>query len=242
MKSVLTPAFLAFLALFLSQLLPACILTVERDPSCPPPGPYRAPQLQPAHVHPHPPAGQPGYAAREAAYEPAPYFSTFGSGAPRLQLLLGQRSLDEGDYEPVEDQVALGVEVSQEVPGSAFGWELGLIGSFDEDPVSGIGDVEGRTAELYAGLRKTIAGTSSAVRPYLGGGLSVIGSSFEAGGVDDEDASIAAYAHAGVELEISPTLAVGLDLRGLFGSDLELFGLDTDADYTQLAVFLAVVL
>ena len=224
----------ARLGLALVPLLGACIVTAPRDPRCAPAPRGARPLTHPAA---HPVQQRP--LAREASYAYAP---TFGSGAPRLELSLGQRSLDTGDYEPVEDQVALGLGLSQEVPGSAFGWELGFMGSYDDDPVSGIGEVEGRTAELYGGLRKTLSRRDSAVRPYLGGGLSLVAASFEVAGIDDEDGSIAAYAHAGVEIEVSPSFAVGLDLRGLFGSDIELFGVETDADYTQLAVFLALVL
>lgn len=162
-----------------------------------------------------------------------------GYYGPVLTLAIGQRSLDEGDYEPVEDQIALGVGVHQEPPGSLVGWELGFQGSYDEDDVAGFGDIESSTWELYGGLRKTLV-DGEEVRPYLGAGLSLVGVRFEALGIDDDDSSLAAYAHGGVEIEVSPGFALGLDLRGLFGSEIDLFGVDTDADYGQLALFLAV--
>lgn len=162
-------------------------------------------------------------------------------GGPTLALSIGQNSLDEGDYEPVEDQLALGVGLSQEPPGSIVGWELGLIGSYDEDDVPGFGDIESSTWEFYGGVRKTLV-PGEQVRPYVGGGVSLVGVRYEALGIHDDDASLAGYAHAGVEVAVSPGFALGLDLRGLFGSDIDLFGVDTDADSTQLAFFLAVQL
>jgi opacity protein-like surface antigen len=160
---------------------------------------------------------------------------------PTLSFSVGQNSLDEGDYEPVEDQIALGVGLSHEPPGSFVGWELGLIGSYDEDDVAGFGDIESSTWELYGGVRKTLV-RGEKVRPYVGGGVSLVGVRYEVLGFDDDDSSLAAYAHAGVEVAVSPGFALGLDLRGLFGSDIDLFGVDTDADSTQLEFFLAVQL
>ena len=43
--------------------------------------------------------------------------------------------------------------------------------------------------------------------------------------------------HGGLAWALADALEVGLDLRFLFGSDIELFGVSGDADYTQLAVF-----
>jgi hypothetical protein len=45
----------------------------------------------------------------------------------RLVLYLGERSLDEADWEPVEDQKTFGIELSNENPDSAVGWEIGVM-------------------------------------------------------------------------------------------------------------------
>ena len=70
----------------------------------------------------------------------------------------------------------LGLEFSQERPGSAVGWELGLMASGDESTSSGI-DVEGATAEVYGGVRKSFG--SGSLRPVIGGGLSAIAAAVE---------------------------------------------------------------
>ncbi len=155
----------------------------------------------------------------------------------RFSLYLGQRSLDEDDWEPVEDQLAIGFDYSHEGAGSAIGFEVGLFASGDDDEVGAV-DVEGQTLELSAGIRKTFA-EGSRFRPYVGAGLAVINAEVEAGGTDD-DTSLAGYAHGGLGYQISDTFLIGVDLRLLFGSDLEIAGVDTDADYGQLAVVLAV--
>ena len=155
----------------------------------------------------------------------------------RFALYLGQRSLDEDDWEPVEDQLTLGFDYSHEAAGSAIGFEVGLFASGDDEEVAGA-DVEGPTLELSAGIRKTFA-EGSRIRPYLGAGVAVINAEAEVGGSDD-DTSLAGYAHGGLGYQISDTFVIGVDLRVLFGSDLEIAGVDTDADYGQLALVLAV--
>jgi len=50
----------------------------------------------------------------------------------RIGLYLGQRALDEDDYEPVDEQAAFGLEFSSGGQESV-GWEFGLFGSYDED-------------------------------------------------------------------------------------------------------------
>jgi opacity protein-like surface antigen len=104
------------------------------------------------------------------------------------------------------------------------------MGSSDEGKFAGF-NVRGRTGEVYAGVRKAFG--NDTVRPYLGGGLSIIRGEVDAAGSDDSDTSAAAYLHAGVEFLISPTFFLGLDIRGLFGSSIDMGGVNGDADYTQ---------
>jgi hypothetical protein len=169
-------------------------------------------------------------AALQTAPASAPHPSSTGHDN-RFSIYLGGRSLDEDDYSPVEDQGMIGFEFVHEPPTSAIGFEVGIAGSGDED-----GAVEASTGELYAGFRKTFG--DQAVHPYIGGGLAYIASEVEVGGADDDDASAAAYVHGGVQFDITDAFFVGVDLRVLFGSDLEIGGVDTDADYGQLALVL----
>jgi hypothetical protein len=154
----------------------------------------------------------------------------------RITIYLGQRNLDQDDYAPVDEQAMIGVEFARETAGSLVGWEVGVMGSSDEGSVAGF-DVTGNTAEIYGGVRKTFG--SGSVRPYVGGGLSVINSEVEvsgSGSADDE--SLAGYAHLGVSVDVTEAFFLGLDLRVLFGSDLSIGGVNTDADYGQLALIL----
>jgi hypothetical protein len=156
----------------------------------------------------------------------------------RFSIYIGQRNLDDDDYDPVDKQTTLGLEFAHEPAGSAIGWEVGLMGSGQDDEISGV-DVEGRTGEIYGGIRKTFG--QGSIRPFVGGGISFIRSKVHVDGLGSEDdTSPAGYFHGGVLFLASETFALGLDLRVLFGSDLDLGGFDTDADYAQLALFLGV--
>jgi hypothetical protein len=159
----------------------------------------------------------------------------------RVGLYLGQRNLDEDDYEPVDEQVMLGLEFVHEAADSVVGWEFGLAGSADEETVQILGedvDVEATTGEVYAGIRKSIG--SGRFRPYIGGGVAYIQSELEVstplGSADVDDGSIAGYLHVGVSFDLTPGFFIGVDLRALLGSDVEYEGFESDADYEQLAL------
>lgn len=155
----------------------------------------------------------------------------------RVSLYVGVRSLDEDDYEPIEDQATFGLEFSDDRRGSRMlGWEIGFMLSGDDRSAGGA-DVEGTTAEVYGGLHESF-GTGT-VRPYLGGGVSFIASKVDIAGVgEDTDSSYALYMHGGVAFDVNSSLLLGIDFRLLFGSDMDIAGVETDADYGQAAVFL----
>lgn len=157
----------------------------------------------------------------------------------QFKVYLGQRSLDENDWAPIEDQAALQFEYSQESPDAAVGWEVGLGGSADSATIDvGFGpqDATLSTGELYGGVRKTFG--SGNVRPYVGGGLSFINLDVELDSASEDDNSLGMYLHGGVEFILGQSFALGLDLRALFGSDITIAGFSTDADYAQAALTL----
>jgi Outer membrane protein beta-barrel domain len=157
----------------------------------------------------------------------------------QIKVYLGQRSLDEDDWSPVEDQAALQLEYSHESPDDAVGWEVGIGGSADDDTIDvGFGpqDVTLATGEFYGGVRKSFGAGN--VRPYIGGGLSFINLDVEVDSASEDDSSLGLYLHGGVEFLLGQSFALGVDLRTLFGSEITIAGFDTDADYAQLALTL----
>jgi opacity protein-like surface antigen len=165
--------------------------------------------------------------------------------ASKLELYLGGRALHESDWHPVEDQAAIGMEFVHEGHDAPVGFEFALFGTqkTKEDAFGAI-DATGSTGELSAGVRKTFLKDDSRFHPYVGGGVALISARNEGAvsgaSAHDDDTSGALYMHGGVELDLSPSFLIGLDLRFLGGTDMELFGKDASADYGQLAFLIGV--
>ena len=163
---------------------------------------------------------------------PAPSATT---GASHISVLLGERWLGHDDWGPVDDQFLLGVGFDTPLSVIPAEFEANVFRSKDDS-----GDVEGITREVSAGLRKTFPlADQPKLHPYVGGGLSVIRGEVEAPGPDDHDTSLALYLHGGAGYDLSSEWQLGLDLRFLFASDIELNGHHGDADYAQLAFFVS---
>jgi len=172
--------------------------------------------------------------ATVAQNPPPPSTTTATAGPSHLSLLLGERWLGHDDWDPVDDQFLIGVGFDTPITAIPAEFEANIFRSKDES-----GDVEGITREISAGLRKTFALSEPKIHPYVGAGLAMIRGEVDAPGADDHDTSLALYLHGGAGYDISPEWQVGLDLRFLFASDIELNGHNGDADYTQLAFFVS---
>lgn len=177
-------------------------------------------------------------AACAAVPSSPPIQDTSGFRDNRISIYLGQRQLDEDEWSPVDEQPMFGLEYSRETLDSAVGFEVGIMGSSDDDDVGGV-DFEVNTGEIYGGVRKTFG--EDVLRPYVGAGISFINLEADVSGFgEDDDGSPAFYAHGGLAIAASEAFMIGLDLRFLIGSDLEVAGIDTDADYVQLALMIGI--
>lgn len=153
----------------------------------------------------------------------------------RVAAYIGQRSLDE-EFQPVEDQLVLGAEFSSETQGSSVGWEIAMFSSADSGSFLGT-DVEASTWEFSGGIHKSLGDGN--VRPYLGMGVSFVMLTAEASGFsEDDDTSVGLYAHGGLAFPLNEQFELGIDLRSLFGTEMQIAGIDTDADYWQLSMLL----
>jgi opacity protein-like surface antigen len=175
-----------------------------------------------------------------------------GETREQLALFVGQRSVDTGFEDAIEDvfdadltddasegiddlesQTAFGLEYSRARTGQ-FGWEAGLgFGTSSED-VGGL-DFELNTVEIYTGVRKDFSTPESKLIPYLGLGVAFVTAELEIEGFDADENSLGAYAHGGAAYQISKNASIGLDVRILTGTDLDD---DLTADYLQIALML----
>ncbi|HTF89864.1 MAG TPA: outer membrane beta-barrel protein [Planctomycetota bacterium] len=174
-----------------------------------------------------------------AAYSPKDKDTYRDQDVASLTLLVGQRELDDSGWDPNDSQFTLGLEFDSYRPDNWVGVEAGFHYS-DDDSGGGIG----QNTEMFLGARKTFALGPVGLHPYVGAGASYI---WATNGVDgaqvdpllagtivaETDSSLGFYAHAGVYYTIA-RFNFGVDLRGLFGTDIDAFGAG-DADYVQFA-------
>ena len=166
------------------------------------------------------------------------------SGEPSLQrltLLVGQRSLDSDDFEPVDDQPLCGVELSDGGEDANIGYEFGVTVSSDSQDVffSGLGvtEVTGTMAELYIGVRKEFP--SHGVRPFMAAGLSAARGELEVGPNSADDTIFGFYVHGGLIFPVSDVLSIVADLRARFGEEFEVNGVEGDGDFVTIGFGLA---
>lgn len=152
-----------------------------------------------------------------------------------VNVYVGQRMVDEDDWEPVDDQMVIGVEVDKFDPSESFGWEAAIFYASDDGTNFG-GNVDASTTEFAFGLRKTLF-TSTRLRPYVGVGLAAIRAEIDDAAGVDEDNTAGVYAHGGVYWDVGQNFHIGVDVRTVFGTDVALNGNDVDVDYVQGAVF-----
>ncbi len=145
-------------------------------------------------------------------------------------------------WAPVDDQFTAGIEAEFRPRSFPLGVEVGVAGSYGADTGPFGIDIEGFTGEIYTGPRITLDVAHGKIHPYVGAGVSWIHADFQGsqGGVtvSDSDGSVAGYVHAGLQFDLSDAFLIGGDFRYLYGSDIELFGVDGDADYWQVAGFI----
>jgi len=162
-------------------------------------------------------------------------------------MFLGQSTLHSDEAFPVGDEDLLGISLRViSSASSSIGMEMGYnyrsgSNSGETIPGSGTFDFRSRTDEVYAGLWAPIP-TESFYHPYVGAGFEWYsvraheeGFNVSAG---DKDVGYGGYAHVGVLFDLADHLQWGVDLRGVLGNRINLFGVRTYGDYTQAALTL----
>jgi len=155
-------------------------------------------------------------------------------------LLLGERWLSDDDYpdDDVDSPGVLGFEGSFVGRDESRGFELGLQLGFDQDGDDYF-DERFAMSELYVGYRLAFQPTTR-TRAYVGAGASLVSVSYDDfwSNDDDDDTTGGGYAHAGFGFLLGEEFMLGVDVRGLYGTDVELDGHEGDVDYVQATISL----
>ena len=124
--------------------------------------------------------------------------------------------------------------MNRDMEESGLGYEAGAQIGGDSGTVQGI-SVSSSNLEIWGGPR--YEWVVDRFHPYLAGGLSLLASELEARqgivAVSDDDSSVGLYLGAGVDFDVSERVYLGLGVRQSFAHEVQLFGIEGDADFTQ---------
>ncbi len=125
-----------------------------------------------------------------------------------------------------DNQLALGVFADFGLGDLPLYIATGLQASADD---GGEGGYSAAVVDLSVGLK--LMATEGAVRPYVGAGIASVLASIDTGFfADDDDQSYGYYLGGGALFRIKHHFTLGIDLRYIGGTDIELLGVNGDAD------------
>jgi hypothetical protein len=137
----------------------------------------------------------------------------------QVNFFLGQKTLDAGDWDPVDEQGEFGAVMSFGQDDWPVYLAVDFLASLDEgeifDVLVGEIDVTGSTVELDVGVRK-IWGRKS-FHPYAGGGLALVNGEIELdssfGDAKADDDGLGAWLGGGAFWRLGKMFHIGADLR-----------------------------
>ena len=171
----------------------------------------------------------------------------FSSG--NINVLLGVKILDSGDWGDLQAQGAGGVQWDFKAPDWPLSVAIDFLGSYNEHKqqfiVPGTGVVgdewQALTSELDLGVRKHW-GQGASIRPFVGGGIAVIGAQLEAQTsqyhyLRDAGLGVGLWVNGGVLWTLSQHFNIGFDAR-ISAAEVELFDQNMQAGGFYLGLLL----
>ena len=152
-----------------------------------------------------------------------------------VNVSLGMKALNEDDWTPVENQSEFAIEWDFRDRSWPVNAIVGLRGSYDEAEDLGF-TLEGKTSELSLGARK-IWDSFPHMRPFIGGGLSMMNAEIEVLGVSVSDSAPGLWLGGGVYWALTPHFNLGFDLR-FSRATVTLAGVDGEAGGNHLGLLL----
>jgi len=140
-----------------------------------------------------------------------------GDWSGNVSGYLGQKSLDDDDWQELDKQAGLGVIFDLKHKNWPVSIALDIIASGDEHE-SGTQKNTGFTVEHHIGIRKIFALPDYSLKPYIGGGVSIALADIENknGSTvinDEEDRGVGTWVGVGTYYELTPHFNIGVDVR-----------------------------
>jgi len=160
-----------------------------------------------------------------------------------VNVFVGMKNLDKDDWEPVEAQNEVGVEIDFRKKNWPVNIAIDILKSWREDISSIIGPfgptdlkVNGYTTEFNIGIRKILDEFSS-VRPFIGGGLSFIKAEMDVsikniGSASESDSGIGIWMGGGVYFTLGEHFNLGVEVK-YSDAKVTIAGVDTNAGGTH---------
>jgi hypothetical protein len=145
-----------------------------------------------------------------------------------IHLFVGQKLLDEDDWQPIDSQIEVGIDASLGGDDWPLWINIGFFRANDEEALSAVEELEGTTTEFSLGINKTW--TRHQFRPFVAGGFSIVNSDIEVRDpvdvFEDDDSGVGLYAQGGGYWRLGKSLNLGGMLRySVFSDDFEGGGL-----------------
>jgi len=160
-----------------------------------------------------------------------------GDWSGNVSGYLGQKTLDDNDWQELDKQAELGVifDLKQKDWPISIAFDILASGDVHE---SGAQKNTGYTVEHHIGVRKIFTLQGRSIKPYVGGGISIASSEIENknGSIivnDEKDRGLGSWVGVGTYYELGPHFNIGVDVRyskaevTLINEDREIGGLHT---------------
>lgn len=150
-----------------------------------------------------------------------------------INLTLGKKSLDDFDWDPVDNHDEIGIDVDFRNREWPINIVIALLASEEDDDFD-IYDIEGSTRELRLGVRKIWepGQTMQNMRPFFGGGLVLIDAEYEietsGQRVSDDDSGLGFWFEGGIYWTLSTRFNLGFNI-GYSNAEVDFFGSDIEA-------------
>lgn len=156
-----------------------------------------------------------------------------------VNLILAGRQLD-GNWEPMDDQKAIGIRLDHEVGEFPLHLVWGLHASSDDgtdmhEPFHLAGGVDVSVAELSFGVMK-LWEQAARVRPYISTGVSLVHADLEGVSFDENDHSLGLFVEVGMFWQLGRGFNIGIDTRHLLLTGLEIGDANVDLNYFQVGL------
>jgi hypothetical protein len=161
-------------------------------------------------------------------------------GNVNLNLIVGQKLLDDGDWGgDLDQQISYGLMSDINVAVIPFSIALDILTTAESADQAGP-DLEGKTFEINAGIRKYFT-LVPVVDPYVGAGLSWLQAEIDNGIQTDDGDGFGYWIDAGVVYVIKDHVNVGADVRYSQGDvDLDGGAPEIDAGGLTYSVFVGI--